>query len=72
MVLSAPYSEERSSDAGKASSEFSTWCASFEYWPDGAIKRKQLADGTWTGQYLYDLAGRLTTIDNANTTSGLR
>jgi YD repeat-containing protein len=41
----------------------------YEYWPDGSIKRKQLADGTWTGQYLYDLAGRLTTIDNANPTS---
>jgi RHS repeat-associated protein len=41
----------------------------YEYWPDGSLKRKQLADGTWTGQYSYDLAGRLASIDNANTTS---
>jgi YD repeat-containing protein len=33
------------------------------------VKRKQLADGTWTGQYSYDLAGRLASIDNANPTS---
>jgi RHS repeat-associated protein len=41
----------------------------YEYWPDGSIKRKQLADGTWTGQYSYDLAGRLLSIANANTAS---
>ncbi len=40
-----------------------------EYWPDGSVKRKQLADGTWTGQYSYDLAGRLTSAANANTPS---
>jgi RHS repeat-associated protein len=40
-----------------------------EYWPDGSVKRKKLADGTWTGQFSYDLAGRLAAIDNANTTS---
>jgi RHS repeat-associated protein len=40
-----------------------------EFWPDGSVKRKQMADGTWTGQYLYDLAGRLATLDNANITS---
>jgi RHS repeat-associated protein len=40
-----------------------------EYWPDGSLKRKKLADGTWTGQFSYDLAGRLATIDNANATS---
>ena len=41
----------------------------FDYWPDGSIKRKQLADGTWTGQFSYDLAGRLASIGNANTPS---
>ena len=49
----------------------------YEYWQDGSVKRKQLATpalgldpgGTWTGQYLYDLAGRLASIDNANTAS---
>jgi RHS repeat-associated protein len=39
-----------------------------DYWPDGSLKRKQLADTTWTGNYTYDLAGRLTAIDNAATT----
>jgi RHS repeat-associated protein len=38
-----------------------------DYWPDGSLKRKQLADNTWTGNYTYDLAGRLTAIDNAAT-----
>jgi hypothetical protein len=27
----------------------------YDYWMDGSVKRKQLADGTWTGQYVYDL-----------------
>ncbi|MDE2385444.1 MAG: VCBS repeat-containing protein [Alphaproteobacteria bacterium] len=40
-----------------------------EYWPDGALKRKQLADGTWSGLYTYDLAGRLNAVANANTAS---
>lgn len=42
----------------------------FEYWPDGLIKRKRLADGTWSGAYLYDEAGRLASIGNANAPSG--
>ena len=41
----------------------------YEYWPDSSLKRKQLATGAWTGQYGYDLAGQLTSIDNAATTS---
>jgi YD repeat-containing protein len=41
----------------------------FDYWPDGSLKRKQLADGTWTGNTVYDLAGRLASLDNANSTS---
>ena len=41
----------------------------YEYWPDGSIKRKQLADGTWTGQYSYDLAGRLNAVANGNAAS---
>ncbi len=36
-----------------------------DYWPDGSLKRKLLADNTWTGNYAYDLAGRLASIDNA-------
>ncbi len=36
-----------------------------DYWPDGSLKRKLLADNTWTGNYTYDLAGRLASIDNA-------
>lgn len=36
----------------------------FEYWPDGSVRRKQLADGFWTGTYTYDMAGRLARIDN--------
>ena len=39
------------------------------FWPDGALKQKTLADGTVTGFYTYDLAGRLAALDNANTTS---
>ena len=41
----------------------------FEYWPDGSLKRKQMGDGTWTGQYVYDFAGRLSAIANAATPS---
>jgi RHS repeat-associated protein len=41
----------------------------YEYWNDHSLKRKQLADGTWSGQYLYDLRGNLISIDNANVTS---
>jgi RHS repeat-associated protein len=41
----------------------------YEYWPDGSVKRKQMADGTWTGQYSYDLAGRLLSIANAKPAS---
>jgi RHS repeat-associated protein len=41
----------------------------YEYWPDGSVKRKLLADGTWTGQYSYDLAGRLNSVANSNVAS---
>jgi RHS repeat-associated protein len=41
----------------------------YEFWPDGSLKRKQQADGTWTGQYTYDIRGNLYAIDNATTTS---
>ena len=41
----------------------------FDYWLDGSVKRKLLADGTWTGEYRYDYAGRLATIDNAAVSS---
>ena len=40
-----------------------------EYWIDGSVKRKLLADTSWTGDYTYDLAGRLASIDNANPSS---
>jgi YD repeat-containing protein len=40
-----------------------------EYWQDGSLKRRKLADGVWTGNHSYDLAGRLAAIDNANATS---
>lgn len=40
-----------------------------EYWLDGAVKRKRLANGAWTGQFTYDVAGRLLSLDNANATS---
>lgn len=39
----------------------------FEYWLDGSLKRKQMADGNWSGLYAYDLAGRLSSIANAAT-----
>ncbi|MEI7932103.1 MAG: toxin TcdB middle/N-terminal domain-containing protein, partial [Alphaproteobacteria bacterium] len=45
------------------------YAQAFEYWPDGTLKRKRLADGTWTGTYAYDAAGRLFSIGNANATS---
>jgi RHS repeat-associated protein len=41
----------------------------YDYWIDGSVKRKQLADGTWTGQYVYDLAGRLQSVANSNVPS---
>jgi RHS repeat-associated protein len=37
-----------------------------EYWHDGSLKRRKLADGFWTGNYSYDLAGRLVAINNDN------
>ena len=33
------------------------------------MKRRQLADASWTGDYSYDAAGRLFAIDNAATAS---
>ena len=45
------------------------YAQNFEYWSDGSLKRKRLADGTWTGTYTYDVAGRLISIGNANTPS---
>jgi YD repeat-containing protein len=36
----------------------------YDYWPDGSLKRKQLADGVWTGNFAYDLAGRLASVDD--------
>ena len=41
----------------------------YEYWADGSVKRKLLADGIWTGQYTYDLAGRLNAVANSNAAS---
>jgi RHS repeat-associated protein len=41
----------------------------YEYWPDHSLRRKQLADGTWSGEYIYNVSGNLTSIDNANVTS---
>jgi YD repeat-containing protein len=41
----------------------------YDYWIDGSVKRKQLADGSWTGQYVYDLAGRLQSVANSNVPS---
>ena len=37
-----------------------------EYWQDGSLKRKRLADGFWTGNSSYDLAGRFLSLDNDN------
>ena len=34
----------------------------YDYWPDGSLKRKRLADDVWTGNHSYDLAGRLAAI----------
>ena len=42
-----------------------TYVLATDYWIDGSVKRKQLADSTWTGEFGYDLAGRLASIDNA-------
>ena len=35
-----------------------------EYWPNGAVKKKYLADGSSTGDYIYDNAGALSRIAN--------
>jgi YD repeat-containing protein len=40
-----------------------------EYWPDGLVKRRKQANGQWTGEYRYDMAGRLASFDNANAAS---
>ena len=40
-----------------------------EYYVDGSVKRKQMADGAWSGDYAYDVAGRLQRFDNAAVTS---
>lgn len=40
-----------------------------EYWPGGEVKRRQLADGTWTGQFAYTLKGELKSLDNATAVS---
>jgi hypothetical protein len=34
----------------------------YDYWPDGSIKTKTLADGTTAGPFNYDVAGRLQSI----------
>jgi YD repeat-containing protein len=39
------------------------------FWPDGSLRKKKLADGSWTGDFVYDRAGRLSSIGNANTPS---
>jgi YD repeat-containing protein len=41
-----------------------------DYYANGQLRRKQLADGTWTGDYAYDQAGRLLAIDNGAQPSG--
>jgi YD repeat-containing protein len=46
-----------------------TKATALEYWPDSSAKRRQMADGSWTRQYIYDIRGNLVSIDNANTTS---
>ena len=46
-----------------------TYSQGFEYWADGSLMRKRLADGSWTGTYVYDIAGRLLSIGNANAPS---
>ncbi|MEI8180322.1 toxin TcdB middle/N-terminal domain-containing protein [Aestuariivirga sp.] len=47
----------------------SDYAQGFDYWPDGSLKRKRLADGSSTGTYVYDTAGRLFSIGNANAPS---
>ena len=37
----------------------------YDYWPNGALRRKKLADGTWSGDHSYDPAGRLTGLANS-------
>ncbi len=46
-----------------------TYALESVYWPDGSLRKKKLADGTWTGDFKYDLAGRLASFNNANPTS---
>ncbi|MCB1377493.1 MAG: VCBS repeat-containing protein [Alphaproteobacteria bacterium] len=36
----------------------------FAYWPNGQVKQKQLADGTWTGTHVYNAAGQLSRLGN--------
>jgi RHS repeat-associated protein len=43
-----------------------TYALETRYWADGSVKRKRLADGAWTGNFTYDLAGRLASFNNAN------
>jgi YD repeat-containing protein len=40
----------------------------YDYYLDGAVKRKTLADGKLTGDFVYDLAGRLQAIANVTPT----
>ena len=42
----------------------------YTYHPSGHVRTKVLADGTVAGPFGYDAAGRLTSIDNPNITSG--
>ncbi len=63
-----PYTEHLTRDA-LLNINGQTRGTSYEYYPDGSLKRKQLPDGTWTGVHTYDTGGRLTSIDNANPTS---
>jgi YD repeat-containing protein len=37
----------------------------YAYYPTGELQAKQLADGSWTGAYTYDAAGRLSGLGNA-------
>ena len=42
-----------------------------EYWQNGSLKRRKLADGFWTGISSYDPAGRLLALDNDSSGMGL-
>ena len=39
-----------------------------DYWPNGAVKKKYLGDGSATGVFTYDLAGALSSIGNLSNT----